>query len=77
MFTFLYSYLQYESNEIDNYLVKDARNFVIEDRPQEFLKFVAKMSIQNEFPGKVLLLTLLELILVIFVLIFLLRALCD
>lgn len=52
-------------NEIDEYLVKDARTFISEDRPQVFLKFVSKLSISNDFPGTKLVLSLLELILVI------------
>lgn len=52
-------------NEIDVYLVNDARNFITEDRPHEFLKFVSKLSVSNDFPGTTLVLSLLELILTV------------
>lgn len=58
-------FLQDPPNEIDDYLVRDARNFISEDRPHVFLKFVAKMSVNNEFPGMTLVLCLLELILTV------------
>lgn len=46
-------------------MVRDARNFISEDRPHIFLKFVSKLSVSNDFPGTTLVLCLLELILTV------------
>ena len=45
--------------------MNDARSFVKEDRPQDFISLVSKLSIGNDFPGSDIILTTLELILTV------------
>ena len=56
---------QDQPNEIDHSLMNDARSFVKEDRPQDFISLVSKLSIGNDFPGSDIILTTLELILTV------------